>query len=71
MNRSVPGVEPRVVGPRGAAFCSIFEFSSSSISFDDDAVSPVICTSFVLPAVLMSSCCSHVVSGSRREISST
>ena len=71
MKRSLPGCEPRVTVPRGAAFCSNVDCSRSSISFEDEAVSPVICTSRALPTVLMSSCCTHVLSGSSRDISST
>ena len=65
-----PGCEPRVTVPRGVAFLSSVDCSRISISFDEDAVSPVICSSRVLPATLSSSCCTQVLSGSSREISS-
>ena len=70
MKRSVPGCEPRVTVPRSVAFCSSVDCSSSSISFDDDAVSPVICTSRLLPAVRRSNCCTQVLSGNSRDTSS-
>src|SRR5205814_3398867 len=61
MNRSRLGCEPRVTVPRGVAFCNSFDCSRISISFDEEGVSPMICTSRALPAALSSSCCTHVL----------
>ena len=40
-------------------------------SREDETVSPVICTSRVLPICFRSNCCTQVLSGRRREMSST
>ena len=70
MKRSVPGCEPRVTVPRGAAFWMRLAPSRISISFEDDTVSPITCTSRTLPTGLISREVTQVLSGSRREISS-
>ena len=69
--RSVPGIVPRTTEPRGVAFCRIGDCSISSMSLEEDTVSPLTVISRVLPAHLTSSWFTHVLSGKSRDASST